>query len=75
MYRLTIDQASDVMPYIVTDAETLSELTDYLEDYKRKLTNPDIFISYDIIEVKEILEYSSTLEDVTFPELRKEGYV
>jgi hypothetical protein len=73
MYRLTINQTSKTMPYIVVDCQTLEECTKCLEDYKKRKSS--CFINYDLIKYDEILEDSNTLEDVTFPELRKEGYV
>lgn len=74
MYRLTICQTAMNYPYIVYDNETLDGIQKALESY-RKDYDTSKFISYDLIKFDEFLEESSTLEDVTFPELRKEGYV
>lgn len=74
MYRLTICQTDTNYPYIVYDNETLDGIQKALESY-RKDYDTSKFISYDLIKFDEFLEESSTLEDVTFPELRKEGYV
>ena len=74
MYRLTICQTDMNYPYIVYDNETLDGIQKALESY-RKDYDTSKFISYDLIKFDEFLEESSTLEDVTFPELRKEGYV
>lgn len=71
MYRLTIEQASNEMPYIVLDCDTLEQCSLYLQAYKKRQTS-DSFINYDIIQYDEILEDSSTLEDVSLSELRKE---
>lgn len=75
MYRLTITQKDMVMPYIVADAQSLDEVQAYLEDYKKRPDSGRKFLNYDVLEYNEVLEDSNTLEDVTFPELRKEGYV
>lgn len=69
MYILIIEQASDTAPYIVSDAQSLQEVQDYLKDYKEKLTDPELFVNYDIIEVHNILKSSSTLEDIALTEL------
>ena len=69
MYILIIEQASDTAPYIVADAQSLQEVQDYLKDYKEKLTDPELFVNYDIIEVYNILKSSSTLEDIALTEL------
>lgn len=69
MYRLTIEQASNTVPYIVADAQSLQEVQDYLKDYKEKLTDPELFVNYDIIEVHNILKSSNTLEDIALTEL------
>ena len=74
MYRLTICQTDMNYPYMVYDNETLDGIQKALESY-RKDYDTSKFISYDLIKFDEFLEESSTLEDVTFPELRKEGYV
>jgi len=75
MYRLTITQKDMVMPYIVVDAHTLDEVQAYLEDYKKRSNSERKFTNYDVIQYNEVLEDSYTLEDVSFKELRKEGYV
>ena len=75
MYRLTITQKDMVMPYIVVDAHTLDEVQAYLEDYKKRSDSERKFTNYDVIQYNEVLEDSYTLEDVSFKELRKEGYV
>ena len=72
MYRLTIFQMD--YPDIVHDNETLDGIQKALESY-RKDYDTSKFISYDLIKFDEFLEESSTLEDVSFKELRKEGYV
>lgn len=69
MYRLTIEQASNTVPYIVADAQSLQEVQDYLKDYKERLTDPELFVNYDIIEVHNILKSSNTLEDIALTEL------
>lgn len=69
MYRLTIEQASNTVPYIVTDAQSLQEVQDYLKNYKEKLTDAELFVNYDIIEVHNILKSSNTLEDIVLTEL------
>lgn len=74
MYRLTIEQTSNEMPYIVLDCHTLEQCSLYLQAYKKRQTSGS-FINYDIIQYDEILEDSSTLEDISLSELRKEGYV
>jgi len=74
MYRLTICQTDMNYPYIVYDNETLDGIQKALESY-RKDYDTSKFISYDLIKFDEFLEESSTLEDVSFKELRKEGYV
>lgn len=74
MYRLTICQTDMNYPYIVYDNETLDGIQKALESY-RKDYDTSKFISYDLIQFDEFLEESSTLEDVSFKELRKEGYV
>ena len=74
MYRLTICQTDMNYPYIVYDNETLDGIQKALE-YYRKDYDTSKFISYDLIKFDEFLEESSTLEDVSFKELRKEGYV
>ena len=73
MYRLTICQTDMNYPYIVYDNETLDGIQKALESY-RKDYDTSKFISYDLIQFDEFLEESSTLEDVSFKELRKEGY-
>jgi len=75
MYRLTITQKDMVMPYIVVDAHTLDEVQAYLEDYKKRSDSERKFTNYDVIQYNEVLEDSYTLDDVSFKELRKEGYV
>lgn len=70
MYRLTITQASNKLPYIVVDCDTLDQCTQCLKDYKKRRNNK--FINYDIIKVDEILVDSSDLEDIDFSELEKE---
>jgi len=75
MYRLTITQKDMVMPYIVVDAHTLDEVQAYLEDYKKRSNSERKFTNYDVIQYNEVLEDSYTLDDVSFKELRKEGYV
>lgn len=74
MYRLTICQTDMNYPYIVYDNETLDGIQKALESY-RKDYDTSKFISYDLIQFDEFLEESNTLEDVSFKELRKEGYV
>lgn len=74
MYRLTICQTDINYPYIVYDNETLDGIQKVLESY-RKDYDTSKFISYDLIQFNEFLEESNTLEDVSFKELRKEGYV
>ena len=69
MYRLTIEQASNTVPYIVADAQSLQEVQDYLKNYKEKLTDAELFVNYDIIEVHNILKSSNTLEDIVLTEL------
>lgn len=69
MYRLTIEQASNTVPYIVADAQSLQEIQDYLKNYKEGLTDPELFVNYDIIEVHNILKSSNTLEDIALTEL------
>jgi len=75
MYRLTITQKDMVMPYIVVDAHTLDEIQVYLEDYKKRSNSERKFTNYDVIQYNEVLKDSYTLDDVSFKELRKEGYV
>lgn len=75
MYRLTITQKDMVMPYIVVDAHSLDEVQAYLENYKKRSDSERKFLNYDIIQYDEILEDSSTLEDVSLSELKSEGYV
>ena len=74
MYRLTITQASNTEGYLVADAETLDQIQLMLEDYKKQ-DRSKLFTGYDIIQYNEILEDSVTLEDISFTELKKEGYV
>lgn len=69
MYILIIEQASNMAPYIVADAQSLQEVQDYLKDYKEKLTDPELFVNYDIIEVYNILKSSNTLEEIALTEL------
>ena len=75
MYRLTITQKDMVMPYIVVDAHTLDEVQAYLEDYKKRSNSERKFTNYDVIQYNEVLEDSYTLDDVSFKELKQEGYV
>ena len=78
MYRLTITQIPPLDLYIVCDYPTLDDVATTLRAYKQRLQREgkeQFFVNYDIIQFDEILEDSNTLEDVTFLELRKEGYV
>ena len=78
MYRLTIQQTYPLETYIVENRETLDEITEFLQAYKnvlKKNNHEQFFVDYDLIQYDDILEYSNTLSDVTFPELKEEGYV
>lgn len=78
MYRLTIDQTKSTLPYIVVDCQTLEDVSNTLNAYKKQLkesNSEEQFIHYDIIEFNEILEDSYTLEDVSLSELKKEGRI
>lgn len=70
MYRLTIDQASDVMPYIVYDSDTLEGISDALKSYKQKYDTSK-FINYDIIKFDEILVDSYELDNLDFSDMKE----
>ena len=70
MYRLTIDQASDVMQYIVYDSDTLEGITDALKYYKQKYDTSK-FINYDIIKFDEILVDSYELDNLDFSDMKE----
>lgn len=70
MYRLTIDQASDVMPYIVYDSDTLEGISDALKSYKQKYDTSK-FINYDMIKFDEILVDSYELDNLDFSDMKE----
>ena len=70
MYRLTIDQASDVMPYIVYDSDTLEGISDALKSYKQKYDTSK-FINYDIIKFNGILVDSYELDYLDFSDMKE----
>lgn len=70
MYRLTIDQASDIMPYIVYDSDTLEGISDALKSYKQKYDTSK-FINYDIIKFDEILVDSYELDNLDFSDMKE----
>ena len=70
MYRLTIEQASDVMPYIVYDSDTLEGISDALKSYKQKYDTSKS-INYDIIKFDEILVDSYELDNLDFSDMKE----
>ena len=70
MYRLTIDQASNVMPYIVYDSDTLEGISDALKSYKQKYDTSK-FINYDIIKFNGILVDSYELDNLDFSDMKE----